>query len=385
MHDAREELTAEWLVRIAERVTLPPQRVFPTHDLLDHVPLLLAGVATFLADPAESVAADAPVITHAMELGALRYSQGFDESEVLKEFQILGDILLNFLVVEADRIEEPCTRGELLLCAHRVQHAVSIIHMAAVTQFLQLLRRRLSEREERLHAFNRAMTHEFRNKIGAAEGAAQLLDLPELSEAEELRMRGIIRRNMASMRTMIENLVELSIFDRGHEPRRSVRLPAAMAEAVGLLEEAAQEREVLVETDPQLPDVEVSSAVTLVLANLLGNAIKYSDPRKDTRRVTIRARLDSAAEGEQELRVDVQDNGLGVPLAEQERIFERFYRASTTSSQVEGSGLGLTIVQDVVASLGGRLWATFPRDGGSIFSFAIPVRARETAAVVAAH
>lgn len=380
MHEAREDLTAEWLVRIAQRVTLAPHRVFPTHDLLDHVPLLLAGVASFLADPAESVAADAPVITHAMELGALRYSQGFDESEVLKEFQILGDILLDFLVVEADRIEETCTRGELLRCAHRVQHAVSIIHMAAVTQFLHLLRRRLSEREDRLHAFNRAMTHEFRNKIGAAEGAAQLLDLPGLGAEEEVRMRGIVRRNLASMRTLIENMVELSIVDRGDVPRRAVRLPAAIAEAVELLQEAAQEREVVVEVSPQLPDVDVSSAITLVLANLLGNAIKYSDPRAAARHVAVHARLDTTDDGQRELRVDVQDNGVGVPPGEQGRIFERFYRASTTASQVDGSGLGLTIVQDVVKSLGGRIWASFPREGGSIFAFAIPVRNNETPA-----
>lgn len=379
MHAAREELTAEWLVRIAERVTLTPNRVFPSSDLLDHVPLLLAGIASFLADPTESVAADAPVIVHAMELGALRYAQGFDESEVLKEFQILGDMLLAFIAHEADSIDEPCTRAEILLCAHRIQHAVSLIHMAAVTEFLQLLRRKLSEREDRLHAFNRAMTHEFRNKIGAAEGASQLLDLPNLSDAERSRMRGIVRRNLGSMRTMIENLVELSIVDRGHEPRRSVRFPAAAAEAIQLLEDAAREKDVDVSSDQTLPDVEVSSAVTLVLTNLLGNAIKYSDAHQKTRRVHVHARVFETADEHKELIVDVQDNGVGVPKGERERIFDRFYRASSTAEQVDGSGLGLTIVQDVVKSLGGRVWATFPDAGGSVFSFAVPTRGNDAA------
>lgn len=379
MNAAREELTAEWLVRIAERVTLLPNRVFPSSDLLDHVPLLLSGIATFLADPTETVAADAPVIAHAMELGALRYAQGFDESEVLKEFQILGDMLLTFIAHEADRIDEPCTRAEMILCAHRVQHAVSLIHMAAVTEFLQLLRRRLSEREDRLHAFNRAMTHEFRNKIGAAEGASQLLDLPNLSDGERTRMRSIVRRNLGSMRTMIENLVELSMVDRGHEPRRSVRFPAAASEALQLLEDAALERDVEITMDQSLPDIEVSSAVTLVLANLLGNAIKYSDPKANSRRVHVHAREFENDAGVSELIVDVQDNGVGVPLTERERIFDRFYRASTTADHVEGSGLGLTIVQDVVKSLGGRVWATFPEAGGSVFSFSLPLRRKAPA------
>ncbi|MEO7966549.1 MAG: sensor histidine kinase, partial [Gemmatimonadaceae bacterium] len=355
IHNAREELTAEWLVRIAERVKLVPNRVFPSSDLLDHVPLLLAGIASFLADPAESVAADTPVLVHAMELGALRYSQGFDEGEILKEFQILGDMLLAFIAHEADSIDAPCTRSELLFCAHRVHHAVSVIHMAAVTEFLQLLRRRLSEREERLHAFNRAMTHEFRNKISAAEGAAQLIDLPDLSSSEVERMRKILRRNLGSMRTMIENLVELSIFDRGQEPRRSVRLPAAAAEAAQLLEDAAREKEVSITVDPSLPDIEVSSAVTLVLANLLGNAIKYSDGKLVDRRVDVRAKLTVLDGNAEAVIIDVQDNGVGVPPDERKRIFERYYRASGTADQVEGSGLGLTIVQDVVTSLGGNV------------------------------
>ncbi|MEO7965596.1 MAG: ATP-binding protein, partial [Gemmatimonadaceae bacterium] len=51
-----------------------------------------------------------------------------------------------------------------------------------------------------------------------------------------------------------------------------------------------------------------------------------------------------------------------------------YYRASGTADQVEGSGLGLTIVQDVVTSLGGRVWASFPDTGGSVFSFSVPIR-----------
>lgn len=379
MHDACDDLTAEWLVRISERVTLPPDRIFPTEELLDHIPLLVKGIAAYLADPAAHVTNDTPVVSHAMELGALRHSQGFDESEVLKEFQILGEILLGFIAHEADRIEEPCSRSELLNCALRVHGGVSLIHMAAVTQFLQLLRQRLTEREDRLHAFNRALSHEFRNRIGAAEGAATLLNLPTLANEERVKLRGVLTRNLWSMRSVIENLVELSFLGRDDHQRRAVRLGAAVGDAVRLLSETAVEQNVSVEIVPEIPDVEVSMAIELVLVNLIGNAVKYSDASKAQRWVRVGARLEEESslpgdDGSRILVVEVTDNGRGVPEGERGRIFERFYRASGTRDGVEGSGLGLTIVQDVVRSLGGRVWVSHPDEGGSSFAFSLPVR-----------
>jgi signal transduction histidine kinase len=376
LREARDDLTRRWLDRIAERVALVPNRVFPSQDLLDHVPLLLVGVADYLENPSDSVTADAPVIAKAMELGALRHSQGFDESEIHKEFEILGSILLHFLSTIADSIDEECSRAELLLCAQRVFRAVSLIQQAAATQFLQLVKQQLAEREERLRAFNRALTHEFRNKIGAAIGGAQLLDLPGLTGAERERLVGIVVRNLGGMRSALENLLELSRLTGDARQQRNVHMPAAAAEAVRLLRDLAEANGVEIRIAEDLPDVEVSAAaVELVLSNLVGNALKYSDPAKTSRWVEIRGRVLADATGEpMELVIEVADNGIGVPVAERERIFERFFRANGAASEVDGSGLGLTIVQDVVTALGGRVWVEFPTDEGSVFAFSLPAR-----------
>lgn len=375
MRDAREEITGEWLVRIAERVSLAPNRVFPTNDLLDHIPLLLKGIADHLENPADTVAADSLVVAKGMELGALRYNQGFAEGEILKEFEILGSILFSFISSELPSIGEPGTREDLMTCAHRVQNAVSLLHQAAVTEFLQLLKRQLAEREDRLHAFNRALSHEFRNKIGAAHGAALLLDLAELDDVERRRLRGIVTRNLGSMRGMIDNLVELSYLSRETRQHRYVRLPAAAAEAVRLLADAAEDKRVEVRIATGIPDVEVSSAAELVLSNLLGNAVKYSDPAKPERWVEVRGHVKPPDEkGRGEIVVEVADNGVGVPEDDRLLIFDRFYRVTATAQDVDGSGLGLTIVQDVIASLGGRVWADFPGEGGSVFAFSLPSR-----------
>src|SRR6185503_7367455 len=101
-----------------------------------------------------------------MELGALRHAQGFDEYELLKEYEIFGGILFSFLSRAVEEIDEPCSRQELILCAHRLYLAISLIQQATTVQYLALMKDQLREREERLRAFNRSLTHELRNRIG---------------------------------------------------------------------------------------------------------------------------------------------------------------------------------------------------------------------------
>jgi two-component system OmpR family sensor kinase len=121
--------------------------------------------------------------------------------------------------------------------------------------------------------------------------------------------------------------------------------------------------------------------VELCLANYVSNAIKYSDPSQAHRAVHIFGEMivpTQASDGE--LIVRVRDNGLGVPEKAREHLFEQFFRAHDSTVQAEGTGLGLNIVHETITSLGGRAWAEFPAEGGSVFSFSLPSRREEDAA-----
>lgn len=377
----QEPLTRRWLERIQARVALHPNRIFPTEELLDHIPLLIVGIAGYLENPAQPVSADMPVIAKAMELGGLRHAQGFDEYELMKEYEIFGGILFSFIAAEADRADVPCTRTELVLCAHRLYHAISLIQQATTVHFLVLMKEKVREREERLRAFNRALTHELRNRIGATMGASQLLQMPEIAATEQRRLVDIIVRNMESMRASLDNLLELTRLTADTRQQRHVTLPRAAAEVVRQLREYARSRGVRVHVDPSIPDVEVNAAaVELCLTNFLSNALKYSDGTKTDRWVDIRARVEQAVDdAPAQVVVEVVDNGMGVPVEQRARLFERFFRAGgETHGGVEGTGLGLSIVRETTESLGGRTWATFS-DGQSIFSFALPTRRADDA------
>src|SRR5215207_197491 len=375
LREARDELTGRWLERISARVSLDPNRVFPTEELLDHVPLLMLGIADYLEDPSKEVSAEVPVVAKAMELGELRHVQGFDAYEIQKEYEIFGSILFSFLSRTVDTIEEPCSRGELLVCAHRLFRAVAVIQQATTMQYLQRAGERVRERESRLRAFNRAITHEFKNQLHAALGASELIALDGVPTTDVHRLAGVVTRNMHEMRARLDALLELTRLDEDARRQRHVVLPQAAAEAARQLREAAAARGVEVRLDPAMPRVEVhAAAVELCLSNYLSNAIKYADPAKTSRWVEITGRLREYAGGGYDLVVEVRDNGLGVPPAVRGALFGRFVRVhENTHSTVEGTGLGLSIVRDTVESIGGRAWAAVPGEG-SVFAFSLPCR-----------
>jgi signal transduction histidine kinase len=102
-----------------------------------------------------------------------------------------------------------------------------------------------------------------------------------------------------------------------------------------------------------------------LLRNLLANAIKYQHPDAQPR-VHVRTQLDCSV-----WRVDVEDNGIGIPAGDSGRIFEAFYRLHTRH-KYDGSGLGLAICKKIVERHGGRIWVHSARDQGSIVSFTLP-------------
>jgi signal transduction histidine kinase len=378
----KRDLVQRWLERIEARVAISANEVFPTESLLNHVPLLIEGIATYLENEETSLAADNAVAAKAMELGELRHEQGFDVYEILKELEILGAILFSFLQGLADATRIKGKKRDFLICWQRVAHAIELIRQATVTRFLRLAAEQVNEREERLRRFNRMVSHELKNHVSAIRGAAHLLGEEWLSPHEMHRFRSMVLDNSEELERVLSNLEMLSRIETDARKARNVLLPQAVAEAVRQLREMAQRKKISVDVVEPLPPVEVdAAAVELCLVNYLSNAIKYSDPKKRRRFVRIEASLDYSSKNGGQLVVLVSDNGVGVPHQMRRNLFTRFYRAQTkTVTGTEGSGLGLSIVRETAESLGGRAWVEFPDSGETVFAFSLPSRRVEDAA-----
>jgi signal transduction histidine kinase len=381
LRQARIEIVQRWLDRVSARVAVAPNRIFPTDELLNHVPLLVDGIADYLTGDARQLDDELPVTAKAIELGALRHEQGFDAYEILKEYEILGAIIFTFLASAVDDVDVPHSDADVGSVWQRTAHAVELIRQATMTHFLRLSAQRVNEREDRLRRFNRMVSHELKNRVGALRGAAKLLGEPWLEEEERARFLRMVEENAVGLQRVLDNLESLSRIETDSRQARNVLLPDAAREAARQLRDTADARDVRIEIDPSLPLVEVdAAAVELCLVNYLSNAIKYSDPKKPERWVQVSARLDFAREHGGQLIVCVRDNGLGIPASARARLFEQFYRAhGETVTGVEGTGLGLSIVRETVESLGGSAWAQFPPEGSAFF-FALPSRRAEDAA-----
>lgn len=375
IREERKTLTRRWLDRIVARVSLDPNRVFPSDQLLDHVPILMEGIADYIQDPADEISAHVPVIAKAMELGALRLQQGFDAHEIMKEYEILGGVLYNFAAREVETLDAECSQGELMIFAHRLFRAISVIEQATTSHYLRVMNERVNQREQQLRRFNRMVSHELKNKVGAVLGAGELIGEEWLPEAERRKFVEIVLANARDLQMVLENLTELSRMDADVRRQRNVMLKEAVAEVIRQQRESIRARNINVQV-AELPGVEVNAAVVeLSLANFLSNAIKYSRRDGETRWVRIEAAVEGAdGQGAFEVTVRVSDNGVGVPEAERDKLFKRFFRAET-AVQEEGTGLGLSLVRETIEAIGGRAWAEFT-EGVTVFAFALPCRRR---------
>jgi signal transduction histidine kinase len=384
LRGARTEVVRRWLDRIVARVTVDESNIFPTEALLNHVPLLVDGIADYLESADRASESSETVEGKAMELGGLRHEQGFDAYEILKEHEILGGILYTFLDEALDRVDPAAVEPRAVaLCWQRVAESTERIRQATMMHFLRISAEQVRLREERLRRFNRMVSHELKNRVGAIRGASTLLAEPWIDPAQTAQFQRIIAQNGEGLQRVLENLTALSRLEGESRQQRNVLLPPAAAEVVRQLRDAAKLGEVHVTLDESLPAVEVdAAAVELALTNFVSNAIKYMDKSKSERWVKVSGELIvSTSERQGELIVRVTDNGLGVPIESRDRLFEQFFRAhGATVTGVEGTGLGLSIVQETVTSLGGRAWAEFPDEGGSTFLFSLPSRREEDAA-----
>jgi len=380
LRSAKQDLVAQWLDRISARVAISTKRVFPTEDLLNHVPLLVEGIAGYLRRPERDIDSKAPVVAKAMELGALRHSQGFDAYELLKEYEMLGEIIFDFLAETAEQLPEDVSRRQLLACWQRTSQAIELIRQATVSHFLRLSSAQINERENRLRKFNRTVAHELKNKVNAITNASTILTEAWFDEKERKEFEAIIAKNAEGLKRVLSNLETLSRTQTDSRHCRNVLLPEAANEAVRELDAAAKAKGVDVRIADNLPPIEVDAAtVELCLMNYVSNGIKYSDSTKGERWVSIEATVEGPdTEQDREVIIRVYDNGIGVPSDRREQLFQEFYRAhGDTVTDAVGTGLGLSIVRETVESIGGRAWAEFPDDTGSVFAFALPARRKD--------
>lgn len=231
--------------------------------------------------------------------------------------------------------------------------------------------RRLRELDELKTMFIASATHDLKTPLTSILGYAELLDEEALDDSARPMVATIVR-SAKRLVAMIDDLLGAALVMSGELTldRWRVDVAAVLREAVEAIEPIAASSGVTVELTG------ASSAIAFVderrvqqiLDNLLSNAVKYSP---DGGHVRVSCSLTAS-----DVTIAVSDSGIGIPPGEQERIFDRFFRASTARDRgIEGSGLGLANARAFAEAHGGRLDAASELGVGSTFTLVLPVDA----------
>lgn len=377
-------LAARWFARLNELLPVGANEVFPSDSLLDHIPSLIVDISAYLKAPEEeAIAANTLVVEKARELGTLRHRQRASLHQVLREYQLLGGILLRFAEDESIRLVLTPTAAECIGVVTRLHHAVGVLLQETVETFVSLYTETITEQSERLRQFTRMATHEWRQPLAPISTAVSLLRMPGLTPAQYGLTVDMIARNVASLVDMTLKLERLARLDSDTDSPivQAVSLNVVAQEAARQLREMADARDVQLRVAPDMPAAIVDvGRLELALVNLLSNAIKYSDPAKDSRIVEVSA----LAADDGSCSLVIRDNGVGIPPSRITRIFQRFTRAHADHADFEsisGVGLGLAIVDDCVSALGGSVTVESEEGVGTTFVLALPAgTCRETLA-----
>ncbi|UBU13016.1 sensor histidine kinase [Nonomuraea gerenzanensis] len=222
--------------------------------------------------------------------------------------------------------------------------------------------KQLREMEADARRFVADVSHELRTPLAALTAVADVLD----EEAAELpepagRAARLVSQETINLTALVNDLIEISRFDSGVAALAPNEVDVAELVHATLRVRGWSERvetelpaDVTARLDPRRVDV--------VLANLVGNALRHGEPP-----VSVRLSADP-----QWIAVEVRDHGPGLDEAVLPHVFDRFYKASAARARSEGSGLGLAIARENARLHGGDLTVANAQDGGAVFTLRLP-------------
>ncbi|MEA2641915.1 MAG: hypothetical protein QOF51_3309 [Chloroflexota bacterium] len=216
--------------------------------------------------------------------------------------------------------------------------------------------------------FVSVVSHEFRTPLVGIQGFSEMLRDEDLTVDEVKEFAADINHEAQRLSRLINDMLDLDRMESGRVPLRLevLDLNGLVAEETRIIQSASSQHRIHLYLDPALDALRADrDKITHVLTNLLGNAVKYS-PEGGAITVRTRAEHDQA-------HIEVTDQGMGIPEEALDAVFQRYTRVDSPATRnIQGTGLGLPIVRQLVRMHGGDAWAESVLGRGSTFHVTIP-------------
>jgi signal transduction histidine kinase len=237
-----------------------------------------------------------------------------------------------------------------------------------------IVRRQLRKSESDKARYQQAIhfvVHEMRSPLTAIQGSSELMGRYNLNEDKRKQIAGMINSESKRLARMIQNFLDVERLTEGQVSLRKapVALHQVVETCVGRARPLAERKQIRLQVEPVAGVVSADrELLEYAVYNLLNNAVKYSPA--DTV-VTVAGRADGS-----HVRLDVRDQGIGMDDKELKNIFRKFYRTKRAEASGEaGTGIGLSLVDQIVGHHGGKMEVTSAPGKGSCFTIVLPASA----------
>lgn len=384
--DKIDIITDDWVRAVRQDRQIESADSLPPTAIQNHIVLVLQAMATVISKYQDSEIQ--PILDASIHHGVLRAEQGFEPTEIAREYQLLRQVIFTILETELLQAKSPEIIRVIRLVDATIDEAIAQCFKSYVDERLReldLVQSHLQLNNQELTRLVRAnqdnlshLAHELKNPLTSIIGYSDLFLRQERKRSEvkdtytNLEHIERVLRNGRHLLSLVNDALEVSRYEAGKMKLQVVPTSVRFLidNVVEMLEPAAREKQlpIIVNCD-RAPDEILTDALRLqqIITNLVSNAIRYTE----TGNIQITSQMISDKEWE----LIVADTGIGITEEDQKLIFDPYYRVGDENKAYlpNSTGLGLAIVAQLIKLLQGKCELNSQVGVGSTFRITFPL------------